>query len=51
MKKYGICEKTVGETAKSFEINALGGKKTSSCYQTSSSKPNKQDCCRSLSFG
>ena len=51
MKKYGICEKNAKETAKSLEINALRLKETSSYNQMTSSKSNKQDCCRSLSFG
>lgn len=38
MKKHGICEYYVRETAKSCEINALGFKETSDLYQMTSSK-------------
>ena len=51
MKKHGICENQVREVTKSFEINALGYKETSSYGQMTSSKFYIQDCCRSLSFG
>ena len=51
MKKHGICENHVGETAKSCEINALGFIETPSYGQMTSSKSYIQDCCRSLSFG
>ena len=51
MKKHGICENSIRETAKSCEINVLGFKETSSYCQTTSSKSYVQDCCRSLSFG
>ena len=51
MKKHGICENRVSETAKSCETNALGFKETSDLCQTTSSKSYIQDCCRSLSFG
>lgn len=51
MKKHGICENSFREAAKPCEINALGFKETSDLCQMTSSKSNKQDCCRSLSFG
>ena len=51
MKKHGICENRVSETAKSHEVNALGFKEMSDLCQTTSSKSFKQGCCRSLSFG
>lgn len=38
MKKHGICENHVRETAKSCEINALGFKETSDLCQMTSSK-------------
>ncbi len=38
MKKHGICENRVRETAKSCEISVLGFKETSGLYQTTSSK-------------
>ena len=43
MKKHGICEKPIRETAKSCEINALGFKETSSYGQMTSSKSYKRD--------
>ena len=51
MKKHGIYENRVRETAKSCEISVLGFKETSGLYQTTSSKSFIQGCCRSLSFG
>ena len=51
MKKDSICENQVREAAKSCEISALGFKETSDLCQTTSSKSNNKDCCRSLSFG
>lgn len=51
MKKHSICENLIYETAKPFEINALGFKDTSDLCQMTSSKSHVQGCCRSLSFG
>ena len=51
MKKHGICEISIREASKSCEIRMLGFKETLSYDQTTSSKSNIQDCCRSLSFG
>lgn len=51
MKKHGICENYVRETAKSCKISALGLKEKSELCQTTSSKSYTKDCCRSLSFG
>lgn len=51
MKKHGICENLVRETAKSCEISMLGFIETSSYSQMTFSESFIQDCCRSLSFG
>ena len=51
MKKHGICEISIREADKSYEINVLGFKETSDLCQTTSSKSFNKDCCRSLSFG
>jgi hypothetical protein len=51
MKKHGICENSVFETAKSCENKVLGFKELSSYDQMTSSMSFIQDCCRSLSFG
>ena len=51
MKNGAIFENSFRETVNSREINALGLKKTSSYYQTTSSKSYKKGRCRSLSFG
>ena len=51
MKKSSICDIPVCEAVKSREISALRVKDTSSYDQATTSRPYKQDCCRSLSFG